>query len=141
MTTPLKPTFAKNRLAAAITSVMLGVSYTAVAADETKTPEDDTFETIVVTGTVGGRTQIESAVAVTSIDDEVIQNFKPNSEVELFRLIPGIQANGGNGPGGNANIAVRGLPVATGGSPFVQIQEDGLPTVLFGDMQFGNNDY
>ncbi len=95
MTTPLKPTFAKNRLAAAITSVMLGVSYTAVAADETKTPEEDAFETIVVTGTVGGRTQIESAVAVTSIDDEVIQNFKPNSEVELFRLIPGIQANGG----------------------------------------------
>ena len=141
MTTSIKPIFPKTRLAAAITSVMIGVSFSAVAADETTAPEEDAFETIVVTGTVGGRSQIESAIAVTSIDDEVIQNFKPNSEVELFRLIPGIQANGGNGPGGNANIAVRGLPVATGGSPFVQIQEDGLPTVLFGDMQFGNNDY
>ena len=110
MTTPLKPTFAKNRLAATITSVMLGVSFTAAAADETKTPEDDAFETIVVTGTVGGRTQIESAVAVTSIDDEVIQNFKPNSEVELFRLIPGIQANGGNGPGGRVLPHRQPLP-------------------------------
>ena len=56
-------------------------------------------------------------------------------------MIPGIQVPGTSGPGGNSNIAVRGLPVATGGSPFVQIQEDGLPTVLFGDIQFGNNDY
>ena len=56
-------------------------------------------------------------------------------------MIPGIQVAGTSGPGGNSNIAVRGLPVATGGSPFVQIQEDGLPTVLFGDIQFGNNDY
>ena len=36
---------------------------------------------------------------------------------------------------------MRGLPVATGGAPFVQLQEDGLPVVLFGDIQFGNNDY
>ena len=36
---------------------------------------------------------------------------------------------------------MRGLPVATGGATFVQLQEDGLPTVLYGDIQFGNNDY
>ena len=141
MTTQTKPFFYKNKLTVAISTAIMGLSINAYAADEEAKPDDNAFEQIVVTGSVGGRTQIESAIAVTSIDDEVIQNFKPNSEVELFRLIPGIQANGGNGPGGNANIAVRGLPVATGGSPFVQIQEDGLPTVLFGDMQFGNNDY
>ena len=141
MTTQTKPFLYKNKLTVAISTAIMGLSINAYAADEEAKPDDNAFEQIVVTGSVGGRTQIESAIAVTSIDDEVIQNFKPNSEVELFRLIPGIQANGGNGPGGNANIAVRGLPVATGGSPFVQIQEDGLPTVLFGDMQFGNNDY
>jgi outer membrane receptor protein involved in Fe transport len=56
-------------------------------------------------------------------------------------MIPGIQVAGTQGDGGNSNIGVRGLRTPTGGSPFVQIQEDGLPVVLFGDIQFGNNDY
>ena len=77
---------------------------------------------------------------MTSVSAQTIENFKPSSEAEIFRMIPGIQVAGTAGPAGNSNIAVRGLPVATGGSPFVQIQEDGLPTVLFGDIQFGNND-
>jgi outer membrane receptor protein involved in Fe transport len=106
--------------------------------------EADEFEgldAIVVTASPGNRSQIDSAISVTSVDAEIINDFKPSSEAEVFRLIPGIQVAGTSGPGGNSNIAVRGLPVATGGSPFVQIQEDGLPTVLFGDIQFGNNDY
>lgn len=103
--------------------------------------ETEAFETIVVTGSVPGRSQIESAIAVTSVDAEMIKDFQPSSEAEVFRMIPGIQVAGTAGPGGNSNIAVRGLPVATGGSPFVQIQEDGLPTVLFGDLQFGNRGF
>jgi hypothetical protein len=134
--------FNRSLVSAAVTaSLTFSVSTFAQENEETKIVEKEGIEQIVVTGSVAGRSQIESAISVTSVDDEVIRNFKPNSEVEMFRLLPGIQANGNNGPGGNANIAVRGLPVATGGSPFVQIQEDGLPTVLFGDMQFGNNDY
>jgi outer membrane receptor protein involved in Fe transport len=107
------------------------------------TPADDTggLDEIVVTASGGDRTLIDSAISVTSVSAETIANFKPTSESEIYRLIPGIQAAGTAGPGGNSNIAVRGLPVATGGSPFVQLQEDGLPTVLFGDIQFGNNDY
>ncbi|MFN5270247.1 MAG: TonB-dependent receptor, partial [Hyphomonadaceae bacterium] len=81
------------------------------------------------------------SVSVTTVNAQAIADFKPSSESELLRMIPGIQVAGTAGPGGNSNIAVRGLPVATGGSPFVQLQEDGLPTVLFGDIQFGNNDY
>ncbi len=99
------------------------------------------LDEIVVTASGGDKSQLNSALSVTSVDADLIQNFKPASESEIYRLIPGIQAAGTAGPGGNANIAVRGLPVATGGSPFVQLQEDGLPTVLFGDIQFGNNDY
>ncbi|GAA0659921.1 TonB-dependent receptor domain-containing protein [Rheinheimera tangshanensis] len=116
-------------------------STAATEAASTEKAETEAFETIVVTGSVPGRTQIESAIAVTSVDAEMIKDFQPSSEAEVFRMIPGIQVAGTAGPGGNSNIAVRGLPVATGGSPFVQIQEDGLPTVLFGDLQFGNNDY
>ena len=119
-----------------------GLAQTAVAQDaESEPTEDRVLNKVVVTGTVSGKSQIESAVAVTNVDSDVIEQFQPSSESELFRLLPGIQVAGTVGPGGNANIAVRGLPVATGGAPFVQIQEDGLPTVLFGDIQFGNNDY
>ncbi len=48
-----------------------------------------------------------------------------------------VEASGGEG---NANISVRGLPVASGGSKFLQLQEDGLPVLEFGDIIFGNAD-
>ncbi len=120
---------------------LVAVSGTAFAQQAAADAEADGLDTIVVTATSGNKTQLDSAVSVTSVDAELIQNFKPASESEIYRLLPGIQAAGTAGPGGNSNIAVRGLPVATGGSPFVQLQEDGLPVVLFGDIQFGNNDY
>ena len=85
------------------------------------TAEEDTLNQIVVTASSGNRAAIDSAVSVTSIDADIIENFKPQSESEIYRLIPGIQTAGTAGPGGNSNIAVRGLPVATGGSPFVQL--------------------
>lgn len=101
----------------------------------------DALDELVITAAGRDRTQLDTSASVTTIGAETIQRLRPSSEAEVFRLIPGIQVAGTTGPGGNANIAVRGLPVATGGSPFVQIQEDGLPTVLFGDIPFGNNDY
>ncbi|ABD26321.1 TonB-dependent receptor [Novosphingobium aromaticivorans DSM 12444] len=104
-------------------------------------PESVGLDAIVVTASGRDKTQLNTSISVSSISAETISNLKPSSEAEVFRSIPGIQVAGTSGPGGNSNIAVRGLPVATGGSPFVQIQEDGLPTVLFGDIQFGNNDY
>ena len=107
------------------------------ADDDSATGLDE----IVVTASGKDKTKLNSSVSSTSVDSATIEGLHPSSEAEVFRLIPGIQVPGTSGPGGNSNIAVRGLPVATGGSPFVQIQEDGLPTVLFGDIQFGNNDY
>jgi outer membrane receptor protein involved in Fe transport len=99
------------------------------------------LEEVVVTASGGDKSQLNSSVSVTSVSSDLIENFHPTSDGEILRLIPGLQVSGTGGAGGNSNIGVRGLPVATGGSPFVQIQEDGLPTVLFGDIQFGNNDY
>ena len=40
----------------------------------------------------------------------------------------------------NANITVRGVPLSAGGSRYVQMQEDGLPVLLFGDIAFGTAD-
>jgi outer membrane receptor protein involved in Fe transport len=59
----------------------------------------------------------------------------------VLRAIPGLNVQDTAGPGGNSNIGVRGIPVSTGGSEYVGLQEDGLPVTLFGDIAFGNNDY
>ncbi|KQN19626.1 hypothetical protein ASE86_13200, partial [Sphingomonas sp. Leaf33] len=98
-------------------------------------------EDIVVTASSGERSRFRSSISVSQISQEAIQNFTPRSEAEVLRNIPGLQPSDTAGPGGNANIGVRGIPVSTGGSEYVALQEDGLPTVLFGDINFGNNDY
>ena len=101
----------------------------------------DTLDTIVITASTGNKSKLDTSTSISSINTEQIKNFDATSTAELYRMIPGIQVAGTQGDGGNSNIGVRGLRTPTGGSPFVQIQEDGLPVVLFGDIQFGNNDY
>ncbi|MFM5953997.1 MAG: TonB-dependent receptor domain-containing protein, partial [Novosphingobium sp.] len=139
----MKKSVLRNCVSVVAVAAMGLVAVPAFAQDAA--PADDASQgglnEIVVTASGKDKTQLNSSVSVTSVSAETIENFKPSSEAEIFRMIPGIQVAGTAGPAGNSNIAVRGLPVATGGSPFVQIQEDGLPTVLFGDIQFGNNDY
>lgn len=98
------------------------------------------FERIVVTGVAGkGATVMASSVSVSSLSSDQIEVSTPRSSAEAFRSIPGIRSESSGGEG-NANIAVRGLPVAAGGAKFLQIQEDGLPLLQFGDIAFGNAD-
>ena len=99
------------------------------------------LEKVVVTGTSGKTSKFRSSVSVTDVDSEQIKDFGAHTEAEVLLLIPGIRTEATAGPGGNANITVRGLPITSGGSKYVQLQEDGLPTVQFGDMNFSNNDY
>ncbi|MGP7796764.1 TonB-dependent receptor domain-containing protein [Sphingomonas sp. CLY1604] len=98
-------------------------------------------EDIVVTASTGERSRFRSSISVSQLSNEAIQNFTPRSVAEILRNVPGLQPSDTAGPGGNANIGVRGIPVSTGGSEYVALQEDGLPDVLFGDINFGNNDY
>lgn len=129
-------------LAVAAVSAPAFAQTAAPAAADAATGEApaDTLSEIVVTASTGTKSKLDSSVSISSVDSTIIANFRPMSEGDLLRLLPGLQPNV-SGPGGNGNFAVRGLPVATGGATFVQLQEDGLPTVLFGDIQFGNNDY
>ena len=94
---------------------------------------------IIVTGVARGQNVLESSVSVSSLDSEAIVDLAPRSSAELIRQIPGIRSESSGGDG-NANIAVRGLPVASGGAKFLQLQEDGLPILEFGDITFGNAD-
>ena len=131
-----------------LAATALATGFSAHAADapvttstSDATADTDTLDTVVVTASAGDKSKLNTSTSISSINTEQIQNFGATSTAELYRLIPGIQVAGTQGDGGNSNIGVRGLRTPTGGSPFVQVQEDGLPTVLFGDIQFGNNDY
>jgi len=98
------------------------------------------LEEVVVTGVAReGVSKLEASVSVSSMSQEDIQKIAPRSIAEVFRSLPGIrsESSGGNG---NANITVRGIPLATGGSKYMQIHEDGLPVLEFGDINFANTD-
>ncbi|WJS97340.1 TonB-dependent receptor [Novosphingobium humi] len=112
-----------------------------MAADAASGGKPDDSQAIVVTASSAGKTAQNSSISVSQLSQEAITNFTPRSQAEVLRAIPGLNVQDTAGPGGNANIGVRGIPVSTGGSEYVGLQEDGLPVVLFGDMQFGNNDY
>lgn len=99
------------------------------------------LDEVVVTSSSTAKSKMRSSVSVTDVDQDAVKDFGARSESEVLMLIPGIRTEATAGPGGNANISVRGLPISSGGSKYVQIQEDGLPTVQFGDMMFSNNDY
>ncbi len=94
---------------------------------------------IIVTAVARGQNRIESSVSVSTIGAEAIANLAAPSSADLIRQIPGIRSEASGGEG-NANIAVRGIPVSTGGARYIQLQEDGLPILEFGDIIFGNAD-
>lgn len=97
------------------------------------------LEDVVVTGVVNPRGKLQSSVSVSSVGVKEIELAAPRATAEIFRSIPGIKSESTGGEG-NANITVRGVPVASGGGKFLQIQEDGMPVMQFGDIAFGNTD-
>lgn len=90
---------------------------------------DDT----VTTGVARGRDRLSSATSTSAIKDNEIVKLAPRSLAELFRNIPGIRVEAFAGEAQN-NYTVRGLPMVNGASKFIQIQEDGLPVMEFGDL-------
>jgi outer membrane receptor protein involved in Fe transport len=113
----------------------------AAAAEKSRNEASGGLDRVIVTATSLRRTKLRSSVSVTDIDQDQIKDSGARTEAEVLLLIPGIRTESTAGPAGNANITVRGLPISSGGSKYVQLQEDGLPTVQFGDMNFSNNDY
>jgi outer membrane receptor protein involved in Fe transport len=94
---------------------------------------------VVVTGVANERSKLESSVSISTLDAKVIQNSGVRSTPELFRTIPGIRSEASGGEG-NTNMASRGAPISSGGSKYLQLQEDGLPVLMYGDMAFATAD-
>jgi outer membrane receptor protein involved in Fe transport len=101
--------------------------------------DSKTLEEVVVTGVVNPRAKLKSSVSITTLDVKQVEQSAPRSTAEIFRTIPGIRSESSGGEG-NANIAVRGVPISSGGSKYLQLQEDGLPVLLFGDIAFATSD-
>jgi len=129
----------KHHRSVLLMSASLFVMSPAASAQEDADTSEKLFEEIVVTAVARASSTLMSSVSVSGVNQEQIERFAPRSAAEIFRNIPGIRSESTGGEG-NANIAVRGLPVASGGAKFLQLQEDGLPILEFGDIAFGNAD-
>ncbi len=135
-----KVTYKKLLLSALAMAISSSLNAAETSAEDAVEKKGLDFERIVVTGSAGkGSTVMASSVSVSSLSADQIEVTTPRSTAEAFRSIPGIRSESSGGEG-NANIAVRGLPVAAGGAKFLQLQEDGLPLLQFGDIAFGNAD-
>jgi outer membrane receptor protein involved in Fe transport len=130
--------YRKGIVAAAVATVaVLGTVSIDARAQESS---DEIIEEVIVTGVPrGGATKLEASVSVSALPAEEMINLAPRSTAEIFRSLPGIRAESSGG-GGNANMTIRGIPLATGGSKYMQIHEDGLPVTEYGDINFGNTD-
>ncbi|KHK89713.1 TonB-dependent receptor [Novosphingobium malaysiense] len=93
----------------------------------------------MTTGVARARDRLDSATSTSTLTGDEIEKFGARSVAEIFRNIPGMRA-GSTGGEGFANISIRGLPIALGGAKFLQIQENGLPTLEFGDIAFATAD-
>ncbi|WP_066703261.1 TonB-dependent receptor domain-containing protein [Sphingobium amiense] len=123
----------------ATTALMMPASALAQSDAADAQPAGTDSSDIIVTAVARGQNKLDSSVSVSSLSADAIQQAAPRSVAEIFRNIPGIRSESSGGEG-NANIAVRGLPVASGGAKFLQLQEDGLPALEYGDITFGNAD-
>jgi outer membrane receptor protein involved in Fe transport len=97
------------------------------------------LEEVVVTATANRVSKMDASVSVSTLDSSQLQQLQPTSAADVLRDIPGIRAEASGGEG-NANVAVRGLPIASGGAKYVQFQEDGLPVLEYGDIAFATPD-
>jgi outer membrane receptor protein involved in Fe transport len=91
------------------------------------------------TGVAKARDLLDSAISTSSLDENDILKFSPRSVSDLLRDLPGVRADASPGEG-YGNISIRGLPIAATGSKYVQLQEDGLPVMEFGDTPFATAD-
>ena len=96
------------------------------------------LQKVVVTGAGAKTTKFQTSYGITTIDDEKLDQIKPNSANALFSEVPGVwsESTGGETSG---NLYVRGLP-SNGGEKFVPLLADGLPIYQEPEVGFMNAD-
>ncbi|MCX7284890.1 MAG: TonB-dependent receptor [Novosphingobium sp.] len=121
------------------------IHHTAWASEEAAAPERASSETAAPakkafsTGVAKGRDLLDTAISASVIDEADLAKLSVSSVSGIMQNIPGIRAETSDIDGYSA-ITVRGLPLSADGSKFLQMQEDGLPVMEFGDVHFGSAD-
>lgn len=142
------PTPKRLAAAAALAALQLGAAHAQTAPAEPTAAQEAAqarsgdglrLDSVVVTGTATRSTKMKQSVSVSTLGSEQIERSGAASTAELLRAVPGVRSESSGGEG-NANITVRGVPISAGGSRYVQMQEDGLPVLMFGDIAFGTAD-
>lgn len=93
------------------------------------TMEEDglALDEIVVSGTFSGRTQKDSPMSLTVLNDRQLARLTSNSQADILRTVPGITAEGGGGEVAT-NLFVRGFP-SGGQYAFTPLNIDGIPVL------------
>jgi outer membrane receptor protein involved in Fe transport len=126
--TTLKILISPRRIGRAIlatTAICLPLAM--ASAQSNDADQDRAIEEIVVTGTAGGAEvrKFDASFAITTVNDEQIEEFSPNSTADLLKLVPGIWSESSGGVSG-ANVFVRGFP-GGGDAPYLTVQLQGVP--------------
>ena len=132
-------TFPKKMLTLAVTSALSTISVHAFAQSAPDDKKALDLERVVVTATATQGSKMKQSLSVSTLDEDQIRATQATSAAELLRSIPGVRSESSGGEG-NANITVRGVPISAGGARYTQIQENGLPVLLFGDVAFATSD-
>jgi outer membrane receptor protein involved in Fe transport len=103
------------------------------AAKPSAAPVKRVAQDVFSTGVAKGRDRLDSATSTSALKGSEAAKLGPRPLADILRAMPGLRVESGIGEG-NANYTVRGLPLAAGGSKYMQLQEDGLPVLEFGDI-------
>ena len=115
------------------------VTPTAAATAAEQQADPLKLDQVVITGSATRTSKMKQSLSVSTLDATQLERTGATSAAELLRAVPGVRSESSGGEG-NANITVRGVPLSAGGSRYVQMQEDGLPVLMFGDIAFGTAD-
>lgn len=133
-------TTARLLLATSSLAAALALSTPALAADEdAKDTEPTSQKRAFTTGVAKGRDMLDTAISASTLDESDVRKISAVSVVDIVGNLPGIRAES-SGTDGYSAITIRGLPLASDGSKFLQLQEDGLPILEFGDIHFASTD-
>ena len=118
----------------AITAAALALSGTVAQAQD-----DEPIEEIITTGTAGGAElrKFDASFAITTMSDQDINEYAPQSTADLLKLVPGVWSESSGGVSG-ANVFVRGFP-GGGDAPFFSLQVNGAPIFPPPTLSFPEN--
>jgi len=114
-------------------------SPSALVAQEQDTEDPAAMGEVIVTGTAAGAEirKLEASFAITTLSDEDITAYSPQSTADLLKLIPGVWSESSGGVAG-ANVMVRGFP-GGGDAPYLTVSVNGAPVFPIPSLSFMEN--